>query len=240
MKNIFLITVFAALCMNGFSQVTGAYQKGIVAEEILKGIGTLSPYASGGLGFDNRYEGVRGSPRLSDTLLPSLLLIKGQKSYLQLESDIDLVQNSLIYKNPRSGQLFVIPIDRIEELIIKKDGEDRTFRTTYGRSFDKEIREERFIEILTDGKYQFIKMPVKIFVQSDYKSAYSADRRFDEFQSRDKYYLSGPDNKFYQIQLTKKAVIKLYPEKKKLIDAEPDEKSYPDKESMIISLIEKF
>jgi hypothetical protein len=209
-------------------------------EENLKVIGALAPYVSGGLGFDNRYEGIKGSPRLSDTLLPSLLRIKGQDSYFELKSDIDLVQNSVIYSHPNTGKLFVIPCNIVEELIIARDGQDLVFRTTYGKTFEKELKDQKFIQILNDGDYQFIKMPVKILVEADYKRVYSSDRRYDEFQAKDRYYLLGPDNVFYQIQLNRKSVLKIYPDRKKIIEQEPDERSFADKEHMVISLLKKF
>lgn len=240
MKKALLVVLSTAIFISSNSQVSIVYQKGIALEQNLNVIGSLAPYASGGLGFDNRYEGVKGSPRLSDSLLPSLLRIRGQDQYFQLRSDIDLVQNALIYRHPQTGKIYMIPSGIVEELIINKDGKDLIFRTTTGKVFDKEIKEERFIQILSDGPYQFVKMPVKVFIEADYKNAYSSDRRYDEFQNKDRYYLSGPDNVFYQIQLTRKSVLKILPGKKKIIDQEPDEKSFADKEEMIISLLEKL
>ncbi len=237
---IIMILICAVLWTGCFSQTTRVYEKGISLEESLKSIGSLAPYESGGLAFDNRYEGVKGSPRLSDTLLPSLLRIRGQDSYVALKSDIDLVQNSVIYRHPNSGKLFVIPASNVEELIIAGDGKDLVFRTTYGKTFEKEMKDQRFIQVLKDGDYLFIKMPVKIFVEADYKKVYGSDTRYDEFQTKYRYYLLGPDNVFYQIQLNRKSVLKIYPDKKKIIEEERDEKSFTDKEEMIVSLLKKF
>lgn len=239
MRKIILILISSAVWISVFPQTNSVYQKGINLEENLKIITSLTPYTSGGLGFDNRYEGVKGSPRLSDTLLPSLLRIKGQDLYYALVSDIDVVQNSVIYLHPKTGKLFAIPASTVEELIITRDGKDLVFRTTYGKTFDKELKDQRFIQILKDGDYQFVKMLVKIFAEADYKKVYSSDTRYDEFQAKDRYYLLGPDNVFYQIQLNRKSVLKVYPDKKKIIEQD-DEKSFADKEQMIVSLLKKF
>ncbi len=239
-RKLLTIVLSITLYTVGYSQVTGIYQKGITAEEGLKVIGALNPYTYGGLGFDNRYEGIKGSPRLSDTLLPSLLLIKGQEEYIQLQADLDLVRNTLIYLHPRTGKLFVVTLDRIEEIIISKDGNNMVFRTTYGKAFEKEMEEQKFFQVIKDGPFQFIRMPVKIFVEADFKRAYSADRRYDEYQTANRYYLAGPDHVFHQIQLNRKSVLKVFPEKKKIIEAEPDEKTFPDKEAMVLSILDKF
>jgi len=175
-----------------------------------------------------------------DTLLPSFLKLNGQDYYIQLQSDIDLLKNTLIYLHPTTKKLLVIPVDVISELIIKKDGKELLFRTTIGKVFEKEMKPQRFCQVLNDGQYQFIKIPVKIFVEADYKNAYSADRRYDEYQVNNKYYLVSSDNVFHQIQLNKKSVAKLYPEKKALIEQSENEEAFPSKEEMIISILSKF
>jgi hypothetical protein len=228
------------LIIDGFSQASVIYQKGLSAEENLKAISKLGPYTQGGIGFDNRYEGIKGTTRMLDTLLPSFLRLSGQDYYIELLADIDLVNNALIYIHPKTKKLFTVPVDVISELIINQDGKELLFRTTVGKNFEKEMKPQRFCQILNDGQYQFIKIPLKAFVQADYKGAYSPDRRYDEFQSTYKYYLISSDLVFHQIQLNKKSVSKLYPDKKNLIDQANGEESFPNKEEMIISILSKF
>jgi len=237
---LILITFFIFLFNGVYPQASTIYQRGLSAEENLKAISGLGPYSPGGIGFDNRYEGVKGSPRMLDTLLPSFLRLNGQDYYIELKSDIDLVNNALIYMNPASKKILTVPIDFISELVINKDGKELLFRTTYGKAFEKEIKPQRFYQVLNSGHYQFIKVPVRIFVQADYKGAYSSDRRYDEYQSKDRYYLIGSDSIFHQIQLNKKSVSKLYPDKKNIIEQSENEESFPGKEEMIISILSKF
>jgi hypothetical protein len=240
MKKLLLCSFCVILFMDGYPQASNIYQHGISAEENLKAISNLSPYSVGGVGFDNRYEGIKGSPRMLDTLLPSFLKISGQDSYIQLLADIDLVKNTLIYLHPTTKKLLAIPPDIISEIIIVKEGKELLFRTTVGKVFEKEMKPQRFCQVLNDGQYQFIKIPIKIFVEADYKNAYSADRRYDEYQSNNKYYLLSTDNIFHQIQLNKKSVIKLYPDKKALIEKSENEETFPSKEDMIVSILSKF
>jgi hypothetical protein len=213
---------------------------GWVFPGFLKAISNLGPYSPGGIGFDNRYEGVVGTTRLFDTLLPSFLRTSGQDYYIQLQADIDLVNNALIYIHPKTRKLFTVPANVISELIIQKDGKELLFRTTTGKAFDKEIKDPKFYQVLKDGQYQFIKIPLKTFVQAEYKGAYTADRRYDEYQTKFKYYLIGPDSIFSQIQLNRKSILKLYPDKKSILDQTSGEESFPNKEEMVMSILEKF
>jgi len=237
--SVFYFFLFIFLCGSAQEAAT-IYVKGLSAAENLKAIANLGPYTQGGIGFDMRYEGVKGSPRMLDTLLPSFLKLGGQDYYIELMADIDLVNDALIYIHPKSKQLFSVPVDMISEIIIKSYGNEMVFRTTGGKRFDKEMKEQKFYQVLKDGEYQFIKIPGKHFVQADYKGAYTSDRRYDEYKDDARYYLISRDGVFYQIQLNRKSITKIYPDKKELIDQAVREESNPDKEAMILSILEKF
>jgi len=241
MRRLILFCFSLLSFLSGYSQQASAiYQRGLSAAENLKAIANLGPYSQGGIGFDTRYEGIKGSPRMLDTLLPSFLRLEGQDYYIELMADIDLVKNAVIYIHPKTKQMFSIPGDLISELIINNDGKELVFRTTKGKTFEKEMKEQKFYQVLKDGKYQFIKIPVKTFVQANYKGAYSADRRYDEYQPDARYYLMNADSIFCQIQLNKKSVSKIYPDKKGLIDQVAREEENTDKEAMILSILGKF
>ena len=240
MKKLIIISFFAVLSFSGYSQANAVYQRGLSAEENLKAISKLGPYSAGGIGFDNRYEGVKGTTRMLDTLLASFLKLRGQDYYIQLLADIDLVNNYVVYLDPKSKKLLTLPVDVVSELIISTEGKELLFRTTSGKVFEKEMKPQRFCQILNDGQYQFIKIPLKKFVEAAYKGAYSADRRYDEFQDSQNYYLITSGQVFHQIQLNKKSVSKLYPDKKDLIDQSVEEETFSDKEDMIISILSKF
>jgi hypothetical protein len=239
MKRFFLIFISTLLLSTLYSQNNNPYRIGLTAEQNLNAIGNLSPTTPGGMGFDNRYEGVVGSSRLFDTLLPSLLNIKDQDYYLKLESDIDLMKNTLIFLNPKTRKLNWIKTDIVNELVITENGKELIFRTTGGKNFEKVMKEERFYQVLKDGAYQFIKMPYKDFIEADYKGVYTSDRRYDEYKTLYKYFILKPDNIFYQTRLSKKSLVKLFPDKKQLIKS-TDISSASDDEMMILSILEKF
>ena len=133
-----------------------------------------------------------------------------------------------------------IPCDRTNELVVKWQGKDLTFRTTVGKSFDKEIKEPKFFQVLYGGQYSFIKMPVKIFTEAAYKGAYSPDRRYDEYETKYRYYILGTDNVFHQVQLNKKSLVKLFPDKKDLVGSVIDSGRFNNDEEMVISVLEKL
>ncbi len=237
---LFPVALFLFLCCYSQQTTNSIYQKGISAYENLQAIANLSPYSPGGIGFDTRYQGVRGSPRLLDTLLQAFLRIGRREDYFELAADLDLINNSVIYAHPKTKKMYEVPLDAVSEIIINKDGREMVFRPTTGKKFDREIREQKFFQVLKEGEYQFIKIPLKTFVQANYKGAYSADRRFDEFQSDARYYLMNSDGVFCQIQLNRKSLAKMFPDKKEVIDQAFREESNPDKEAVVMSILDKF
>jgi hypothetical protein len=237
MKKISLIAVMVLHLCLVYSQENTLYQNGLTAEQNLKAIGSLAPYSTGGVGFDTRYEGVKGSPGLFDKLQMSLLLINGQKTYIQLETNLDLVTNVLLFNYPKTGKLMALPSKMVKEVRIKSEGKEIVFKVSGPDEFEREIKEGRFYQLLMEGKFVFIKVPIKKLIEADYKAVYSPDRRYDEYTTYYKYYLRGADSIFHQIQLNKKSLIRFFPDKKDLIRNTIESKTYESDEDMVINVL---
>jgi hypothetical protein len=222
------------------AQNKNVYQQGISAEENLRAISNLSATSVGGIGFDTRYKGIKGSPMLFDTLLTSFLKIKGQDKYIQLESNIDLVGNSVHFVHPKTKQMVAISGSKINEIIVRNGNIDMIFRTMEGSELKKNSMDFVFYQVLNDNPYQFIRVPLKELTEADYKQAYSPGRQYDEFNTTYRYYIISKDGKINQCQLTERSIMKIFPDKKEIIENITRGKSYPDKESMIIDILENF
>jgi hypothetical protein len=241
MKKILTLLLLMLFISSLHSQENKLLQSGLTAEQNLNAIGNLSRFANaGGTGFDTRYEGVKGSPRLFEKLLPSFLKVIGQDSYIQLETNIDLAGNLLLFNYPKTGKLMAIPSDKIEEVNISSEGKEMVFRISRESDFEREIKDGRFYQVLREGRIYFIKLPIKKLIEADYKAVYSPDRRFDEYTTYYKYYIMRSGGKFQQIQLTKKSLIKLFPDMKGIINKTIEENSYNNNEEMVLDIIDKI
>jgi hypothetical protein len=241
MKRFFILQLLMLFLTSAYSQENKILQSGLTADQNLTAIGNLSRLANaGGTGFDTRYEGIKGSPRLFEKLLPSLLKVKGQDFLIQLETDIDLAGNLLLFNYPKTGKMMAIPSGNIEEVKINSEGKEMVFRVSRENEFEREIKDGRFYQVLREGQIYFIKLPVKKLIEADYKAVYSPDRRYDEYSTYYKYYVKGSDGKFQQIQLSKKSLLRLFPDKKELINKIIKEKSYTNNEEMVIDIIDKI
>jgi hypothetical protein len=135
--------------------------------------------------------------------------------------------------------MYSIPSSDVSEIVINKGGYELVFRTTKGKKFEKELKENRFYQVLSEGEYEFIKVPMKGFIRADYQGAYTADRRYDEYVDETRYYLKGRDDTYYQVQLNKKSLIKVIPEKKEIIEQAFSKSSSDDKEALVMSILEQ-
>jgi hypothetical protein len=240
MRSIFALALFLIAFLSSTGQVSNPYKSGLTAEQNLIAIGKLNPNAQGGIGFDERYEGVKGSRMLFDTLLPALIKVKGQEYYLQLDADIEAESNLLKYKNPSNGRFYTLGPDMIMEIVFRYKEQDLAFKTSVGLPFEKPLHDQKFCQVLFTGKADFLKIAYKVLLKADYKGAYTSDTRYDEYKTDYKYYLKGPDSLFHQINLTKKSLSKLYPDKKEFINKSPDPPEALKKEDIFLNLIKEF
>jgi hypothetical protein len=233
---LILIVTVSALS----AQVPSPYQKGYNAEANLRALASIKPYSDGAMGFDNRYQGVKGSPMLFDTLLPSAVKVRQIEYYILVDADLNIAGNSMVFMHPVTKQLLMLPASDIEELTIRYEGQDLLFRTTENLPFDKDPAEVRFCQVLLVEPVAFIKLPLKIFTEADYQKAYSPDRRYDEFETRFRYYVMGSDDLFHQVQLNSRSLLNILPEKKAIINESFRNRTEKNDELHVISLLKKF
>lgn len=237
---VFLVAAFLGTC-SVQGQNTGIYNTGYTAIKNLESIANIQPYSNGGVGFDNRYEGIKGTREVLDSLSPAYLLLKGQDQWVSLKANMDVVDNRLLFLHPKTGDLLWIPAGMVKQLVVTEGGKELFFRTTAGLKFEKNEENERFCQVLVDGPWCLLKVPYKQFIEANYKEPYSPQRTYDEYESREKYYICGPDSLFRQINPGRKSLLKAFPSQKEAISSSAiSEKNANSEEEYLISVVRKF
>ena len=236
---LLFISLLYTFCI--YPQKTDIHQSGVMGGQNLKAFENISPYFTGVVyGFDPRYEGIKGTTRLFDTLFASALLLSGQENFVQLNCDIDLIRNTLIFIHPSTAKLMEISSDSIIEIIVNENDKQLIYRTTKGLRFEKEIQENKFFQVLKERPNQFIKIPEKKIIEANYQGNYSPNRRYDEFKLVNMYYIADSDSIFHKVQLNKRSLSKLFPDKRELIDKGFEKNSDDNAEEKVISILKKF
>jgi hypothetical protein len=223
MKLRIVILMLALIETIGISgQQSVAYNQVFTAEQNFAVLAGMMPYTPGGMSFDSRYEGVVGTRLVFDTLCPSLFRFKGQEKWIGLMTDLDVVENRLIFAHPSTAAILSVPAEMVGELIVTSGGSELVFRTTQGMKFEKEDETVRFCQVLSGGQYTFIKVPYKNFIEADYKALYSSQRRYDEYESGQRYYVLATDSVFHEVSLRKKSLAGLFPLQNEVLTTAPN------------------
>lgn len=238
MRQLSILLVMLLLPFENFAQEKNTLRTGITAEQNLAAIANIAPGAVGGYGMDERYAGTKGSPMLFDDLTKAYMRIEGQDIYLTVDANIDIIKSLLVFMHPSTKRMMSIQPEVLIDVVFDTDDGEKTFRSTAGMLFDKPLKGVRFCQILYEGEDRlFLKVPIRTFREADYRNAYSADRRYDEFVASEQYYLTGNKGKLTRVTLNKGTLEKLYPGKKDLIRRIIESGQYQTPEEMFIKVL---
>lgn len=237
-KKLVLLTACIFILNHAYSQSNNDHIREINRK--LKVLSTTSPDVPGGYIFNNSYEGLRGAPFLLEEFVPVLVKIKDIENYFSLRANLDLKNNLLLYVEDNTNFVLAIPSLKVEEVIMKNQGDTLIFRTSEKKDFEPELKEIRFIQFLKASPAEFVRIPYKIYIPADYLGAYTAKRRYDEYRTEHDYYLMNSEKIFEKIKLTKKSLIKAFPEKKAFINDYFTTHAGQDKEKVVLAVLDEL
>ncbi len=208
MKKVIYAVLYLAFFINGFAQTPA----GIDPEQNLRTLGNLSPYSAGAVGFDNRYEGIQGSPYLfDDWTMGSIKFVKQDTFSMPVKMNVDLITQTVVVKL-RDGSVGEITASYVQALKIADVHLKTSREFLVAREGEIEgIKSVRlkFYEVLHKGSFNLLKSNQKQFKKADYTGAYSTDRRYDEFVTEVKYWLQPPGKPYEKVNLRRKDIEKV-------------------------------
>ena len=196
--------------------VGNAQQPTIAAdpEQNLRTLGNLTPYSAGALGFDNRYEGIEGTPLLFDNWRTgSILFVKQDTFGAPLKINVDLI-TQVIMVQLQNGSIGEISGAYVQAIKVVEPGRSQSRKYIVAREGDIEgMRSVRpkFYEALHQGEFTFLKSVQKKFEKANYTGAYSPDKRSDSFRTDIVYWLQTLGNKPEKVALKRKDIEKVMP-----------------------------
>lgn len=180
----------------------------------------VSQYANNGAmvrTFDERYEGVKGSPFLLNEFMPGVLIHTSGQSYENLHIRYNVFKQEVEYKNIGSSKNLVIDAQDVRLIILKDRLSKQDF--IFGK---REIilqkgrapQSQHFITLHDQGSTLLVQLE-KTFVKADYKGAYSSDKKYDEYRTDFAYFLR-PKNQddFIRVRLSNTSLLKALTDQK--------------------------
>lgn len=166
--------------------------------------------------FDNRYEGVKGSPyALKEWDAGEIFLSSKQKVAVE-KLNYNCFENEIAIKDPETGEIKVINRYKVDLFQIKQAEQTISFVPLRLKADEEKV----FVQVLYDQDSKVYKVFKKEFLKANYEGGYSADRKYDEFVDKaDILIMKAGENTIYRVKSSKKQVISLFPEKEKEISS---------------------
>lgn len=236
MKNTSL-TLFALFCVLGlYSQNTVATTK----DRNIVGLGGESnPYAQIST-FDDRYEGVEGSPYWEEYFFQGSVWMNngGEKEDIPIVLNLHERQIETILNN----MLHVIPFNLVDSLVMEDStGKKHKFLVRQINT-EKGPTQATLIQCLYQGNSTLYKVYEKVFREADYEGAYSADQRQDVYRDEIKYYLRlGDETVFQRLRFNRSSCLKALESQKSVVKTYIKQENLRlEEESEIIQLLGYF
>jgi hypothetical protein len=159
-------------------------------------------------GFDNRYEGLKGSPYLFDLWRDGEVTIGNQKAKRKMKYDAYRDELVLLGNNSRDSIL----ADKSKVTFFQLEATTDLPATKFiALRNDKGV--STFYEMLLEGKTSLLLNHKKPLRKADYKGAYSVNRTQDEFLYESSFWLMDSNGDLTRLRQTAKALPKSFPDR---------------------------
>ena len=180
------------------------------AKENLRELGSV--YSTGTVRtFDNRYEGVKGTPYVFEEFRQGEVFLKNKNKVVIEDLNYNCFENEITYMDPATDVVRLFNKFQVDLFTIQDGDKVLTFVPLKL----EEDAETIFVEVLYNKGSIAYKAYKKEWVKANYEGGYSADRKYDEFVDKyDLYFMKKGDNVLYQARRSKKQVLAAFPDQK--------------------------
>lgn len=171
-----------------------------------------SPNATSVRLYDNRYEGVKGTPYFYEDWADATITSKNTV-FKDLQVKFNVVENELFYRNA-AGKEFILKAQFVDDFTLK--GKTAVYPVTF-KKYEALASEDiklagTFVIPVYDGKQvQLVKLPQKLLIKANFDGPYKSGNTYDEFRDEQVYYLIGPGRAVSKTKLNKRALLKALP-----------------------------
>lgn len=162
--------------------------------------------------YDNRYEGVKGSPYLNEEWSKATIT-KNNTIYRNIDVKYNVYENTIWYRTS-DGKEFIFEPSKIDSFTLtdSKTKQELPFKKFPVLASQDAKLGNKFVAVVYDGtQVQLVLAPEKNFIKASYTGAYSTGNKYDELVDAHTYYFIGPNKKVEKVKLNKKNLLKALP-----------------------------
>lgn len=158
--------------------------------------------------FDNRYEGVKGTPYVFEQFRQGEVFLKSKKKVVIKDLNYNCMENEIVYLDPATKVTRLMNRFKVD-LFMLHDG---TEMITFVPLKLEEDAETIFAQVLYNKGSMVYKVYEKEWVKANYEGGYSADRKYDEFVDKySLYFMKKGENVLYKAKKSKKQMLAAFP-----------------------------
>jgi hypothetical protein len=179
-------------------------------------LSSLNPQAATpNVGFDTRTSALKGSEYLNDTWLLGGIRFKGEKDYLE---NLTIRYNNLkhVLEIQREDLIKVASTDNIDGFYIVGPSKKKEYKSAVNYKDENGEKLKGFLEVIEDGKYQYIRHNTAYVKNPDYKEEFHMGSMDYEITHTSTDYIAD-NNVLFPVKDFIKAKKKSNPELKKFI-----------------------
>jgi len=194
---------------------------GTAAQQNLNELGDANNISGMVMTYDQRYEGVKGSPFFFNKWGRATIHTSGNFIFDNVPLKYNVYENVVQFQKG-DGKTYLLSPNSIDSFVLKDSlgASSYTFKKVPEISGLIDNPSDRFALILHEGKKtMMVLLPKKSLVKADFKGGYSAGRTFDEFVSEDSYYLIKQGQDPQKIKLSKRNLLEALQDKQQQVQA---------------------
>ena len=188
---------------------------GNAAQQNLNELGDATNISGMVMTYDQRYEGVKGSPFFLDKWGKATIYIPDNLIFDNVPVKYNVHENVIQFQKG-DGKTYLLQPNKIDYFVLKDTLGTRSYTFKKVPEISRMLKSptDRFAIVLHEGKKAtMVLLPSKTLLKADFKGGYSAGRPFDELVSENSYYLIKQGQDPQKIKLGKRALLKALQDK---------------------------
>jgi hypothetical protein len=169
--------------------------------------------------YDNRYEGVKGSPFFNEEWAKASITANNTR-YENVDVKYNAREGNVLYRNPE-GSEYILEARKIDQFVLKDNKTQReyTFKKVPVLASKEPSLLHGFAAVIYEGNnLQLLMVPKKNLVKANFKGPYTSGNTYDELQDEQVFYLIGPNQTVNKVKLNKKSLLKALSDKQNQVD----------------------
>ncbi len=210
---IWLFVVFTGIHNHAFTQDL----QGNAAQENLDKIGGMDYDIGIVRKFDNRYEGIKGTPFYLEDWTNGRINFENGAATGELKLKYNVYEDELLALDRRSGAIYVDK-SRVKTFYLAPSGGQEYVFTKLPHTKKENL--ETYYRIIYEGEVTLLENINVVFEKANYAGGYSNDKKYDEFKKYASFYFipkNSQNPRPQKLKTNASAVSKMFPNHQKQI-----------------------